>query len=64
MNDWMRQGINTQELLPYLSKFLGHKSPHETFYYYHLVLNAFAVIREKDMVSGRVIPGVYDYEEI
>lgn len=64
MNDWMRQGLNTQELLPYLSKHLGHKSPSETFYYYHLVLNAFAVIREKDSVSGRVIPGVYDYEEI
>jgi len=64
MNDWMRQGLNTQELLPYLSKFLGHKSPSETFYYYHLVLNAFAVIREKDTVSGRVIPGLYDYEEV
>ena len=64
MNDWMKQGLNTQELLPYLSKFLGHKSPSETFYYYHLVINAFAVIREKDTVSSRVIPRVFDYEEI
>ena len=64
MNDWMRQGLNTQELLPYLSKYLGHKSPSETFYYYHLVTNAFAVIREKDTVSSRVIPEVMDYEEI
>ena len=64
MNDWMRQGLNTQELLPYLSKYLGHKSPSETFYYYHLVLNAFAVIRAKDTVSSRVIPEVLVYEEI
>jgi len=63
MNDWMRQGLDLQELLPYLSKYLGHKSPSETFYYYHLVINAFTVIREKDMVSGRVIPEVLDYEE-
>ena len=64
MNDWMKQGLDTQELLPYLSKYLGHKSPSETFYYYHLVDNAFAVIREKDSVSNRVIPEVMDYEEI
>ena len=64
MNDWMRQGLNTQELLPYLSKFLGHKSPSETFYYYHLITNAFAIIRERDTVSSRVIPEVFDYEEI
>jgi len=64
MNDWMRQGLDTQELLPYLSKYLGHKSPSETYYYYHLVSNAFTVIREKDTVSSRVIPEVLDYEEI
>jgi integrase len=64
MNNWMQQGIDTQEMLPYLSKYLGHKSPSETYYYYHLVDNAFAVIREKDTVSRRVIPEVLDYEEV
>jgi integrase len=64
MNDWMSRGLDLQELLPYLSKFLGHKTPSETFYYYHLVNNAFAVVRDKDMVSMRVIPEVFDYEEI
>jgi len=64
LNDWMRQGLDTQELLPFLSKYLGHKGPSETFYYYHLVDHAFSIIREKDMMSHRVIPEVYEYEEV
>jgi len=64
MNEWMLQGLDLHEMLPYLSKHLGHKSPSETFYYYHLVNKAFAVIRDKDTVSGRVIPEVFNYGEI
>lgn len=64
MNDWMLKGLDTQALLPYLSKHLGHKSPSETFYYYHLVHNAFEVIKAKDTVSCRVIPEVLDYEDL
>jgi len=63
MNDWMAQGIDLQAMLPHLSHYLGHKSPAETFYYYHLVDRAFAVVREKDTVSARVIPEVQVYEE-
>jgi integrase len=64
MNDWMERGVNLQEMLPYLSNYLGHASPSETFYYYHLVNKAFAIIREKDKVSNRVIPEVVPYEEV
>jgi len=64
MNDWMLKGLDIQALLPYLSKHLGHKSPSETFYYYHLVNNAFNVVKAKDTVSNRVIPEVIDYEDI
>ena len=64
MNDWMRSGVDLQEVLPYLSSYLGHKSPSETFYYYHLVNKAFAVIKQKDTVSDRVIPEVLPYEDI
>jgi integrase len=64
LNDWIQRGLDTQKLLPYLSKYLGHKTPSETFYYYHLVDNAFSAIKEKDTISGRVIPEVYTYEEI
>ena len=62
MNDWMQQGITLNEMLPYLSKYLGHNSPSETFYYYHLVNKAFSIVRQKDKVSNRVIPEVFEYE--
>lgn len=58
INGWMTQGLDLNVLMPYLSKFLGHKSPDETFYYYHQVLEAFRVIREKDTVAKSVIPEV------
>ena len=62
-NEWMAQGIDTNKMLPYLSRYLGHKSPGETYYYYHLVDNAFDTVRQKDSVSGKVIPEVKLYEE-
>ena len=62
LNDWMMQGVDINRLLPYLSKYLGHKSPSETFYYYHLVNKSFEVIRQKDTTSKRVIPEVILYE--
>ena len=62
-NEWMHQGIDTNTMLPYLSRYLGHKSPDETYYYYHLVEKAFDTIREKNSVSGKVIPEVIPYEE-
>jgi integrase len=62
LNDWMMRGLETQHMLAYLSKFLGHKSPSETFYYYHIVKKAFSIIKEKDMVSQRVIPEVISFE--
>jgi integrase len=63
MNDWMQSGVDLQEMLPYLSNYLGHKTPSETFYYYHLVNKAFAIVKEKDKVSDRVIPEVLLYED-
>jgi len=58
INGWMAQGLDLNVLMPYLSKFLGHKTPDETFYYYHQVLEAFSVIRNKDTVANSVIPEV------
>jgi integrase len=63
MNEWMLQGFDTKRMLAYLSKYLGHTSPEETHYYYHLVKKAFAIIKQKDTVSSRVIPEVVLYEE-
>ena len=58
INGWMAQKMDLSVLMPYLSKFLGHKSTNEVFYYYHQVLEAFRVIREKDTVANSVIPEV------
>lgn len=63
MNEWMLQEIDTKRMIAHLSKYLGHTSPAETHYYYHLVKKAFTVIKEKDAVSGRVIPEVVPYED-
>ena len=62
LNDWMQRGIEINQMHAYLSKFLGHKSPSETFYY-HLVKKAFSIIKERDKVSTRVIPEVIPYED-
>lgn len=62
INSWMNAGGNFQTLLPYLSRYLGHKSFDETFYYYHLSISAFDVIKKHDVVSANVIPEVHPYE--
>ena len=58
MNAWMAQGTDLNVMLPYLSRALGHKSSAETFYYYHHVLEAFHMIKEKDSLACAVFPEV------
>lgn len=62
LNDWMENGEDMDKMLPYLSKFLGHNSIHESLYYYHQVAESRKIIREKDMISSKVIPEVIGYE--
>lgn len=62
MNLWMEDGISLKEMLPFLSKYLGHTSPDETFYYYHQVDTAFRIVRNRDKTGARVIPEV-SYDE-
>ena len=49
-------------MMPYLSSYLGHKGPMESYYYYHLVQDAFNTIRRKDTITSRVIPEVQHEE--
>jgi len=58
MNLWMEQGLDLNVMLPYLSSLLGHKTFHETYYYYHGVLEAYRIIRTKDTVADDIIPEV------
>jgi len=58
INLWLEQGLDFEQMLPYLSKSLGHKSFNETFYYYHYAEEAANTIRKMDTVTDRVIPEV------
>lgn len=58
VNLWMRQGLNMNAMMPYLSKYLGHKGVDETYYYYHYVEESARVIRERDSLGKKVIPEV------
>ena len=58
INLWREQGMDFEHMLPYLSKFLGHRSFDESYYYYHFTEESARTIREKDTVINRVIPEV------
>lgn len=58
INLWVKQGISFEQMMPYLCKFLGHKSFSETYYYFHYTEDSARVIREKDSTISRVIPEV------
>ncbi len=56
VNLWMRQGLDMNVMMPYLSKHLGHKGIDETYYYYHYVEESARIISEKDALGKKVIP--------
>jgi len=58
LNEWILKGEDLNVMFSYLSKYLGHKDPDETFYYYHMVNEAFDIIRQKDTMTDSVIPEV------
>lgn len=58
VNLWMQADVPLQAMMPYLSSYLGHKGPIETYYYYHQVEDVFKTVRRKDAVSARVISEV------
>lgn len=60
MHGWMKTGVKQDNMMPYLSKYLGHSSPDDTFYYYHQVEEAFSIIRQNDQSAAFVIPEVTD----
>lgn len=58
VNLWMKQGLEMNVMMPYLSKYLGHKSIDETYYYCHYIQETAQIIREKDTIAKKVIPEV------
>lgn len=63
INKWIEDGIDIGVMLPYLSKFLGHKSSKDTYYYYHLAKDAFRIIKARDTTTNQVIPEVTSCEK-
>ena len=62
INRWVESGEDIRVLLPYLARYLGHKSIDETHYYYHLTLDALKAVHKLDRMSGLVIPEVVPYD--
>lgn len=60
IDSWVKNGENLNEMMPYLSRQLGHSSPLETYYYYHMLATSFEIIEEK---GRNLIPEVNDYEK-
>jgi len=58
MNRWANEDMDLQVMMPYLSRYLGHKSIDGTFYYYFLVNDAYKTVARKDTIAGEVIPEV------
>ena len=58
INLWMEADIPLQVMMPYLSNYLGHSGPMETYYYFHQVEDVFKTVHRKDKISMRVIPEV------
>jgi integrase len=63
MNLWMENKNDLSSMMPYLSSYLGHRSPKSTFYYYHQIEETFKIIRDNDNLSSVIIPEVKTYEE-
>lgn len=58
INGWIKDGVDTAVMIPYLCRHLGHKSAEETFYYYHQVVDSLEIIRKNDTLSPSVLPEV------
>ncbi|MEE8817081.1 MAG: tyrosine-type recombinase/integrase [Lachnospiraceae bacterium] len=56
MNSWAEEGLDLKVMIPYLSRYLGHKTAKETFYYYFLVNDAYRTVKMKDTYADVVIP--------
>ncbi|MCD8201830.1 MAG: tyrosine-type recombinase/integrase [Clostridia bacterium] len=62
INCWVSQGLNLEVMMPYLEKYVGHKSLRETYYYYHNTEQLYKSIQDIGKTSELCIPEVKKYE--
>ena len=56
INEWVSAGINVDNMMPYLQKFLGHKKIDDTYYYYSISRQLFNTIKILDKTGPDIIP--------
>lgn len=54
-NDRIREERSLNVMMPYLSSYLGHGEPSDTFYYYRHLEENFGEIHKKDQISAQLI---------
>ena len=58
INLWIEQEIPLNNMLIYLANQLGHSTPNETFYYYHLINDGLKIISKKDKIGKQIMEGI------
>jgi integrase len=58
INEWAKDGTDVNAMMPYLQRYVGHKSLKEVYYYYHTSSGLYDVISKFDSLSAVVIPEV------
>ena len=62
INEWFDSGQDVDAMIPYLSKYLGHDSVAETYYYFKFIDRAFPEIRNRVKKFDDIVPAA-DYEQ-
>ncbi|MFP4490877.1 MAG: hypothetical protein ACLFNZ_05330, partial [Spirochaetaceae bacterium] len=63
INEWAAEKRDMDNLLPYLSKFLGHSGVSQTYYYYHQFDAFTPAVRNYIEQCNGAVPEVFIHEE-
>jgi integrase len=56
VSEWFDSGQNIDAMIPYLSRYLGHDSVAETYYYFKFIDRAFPEIRNRVKKFDDIVP--------
>jgi integrase/recombinase XerD len=63
VNDWVGSGLRLDQMVPYLSKHLGHSSFQESYYYFHQMEKRSPAIMRFIGAAGQLPKEVFEHEE-
>ncbi len=58
INTWLKDGVDFENMMPYLVAWLGHSGRQETYYYFKTIVDTLTVMRDRGRLSSTVIPKV------